>query len=187
MPRRWSLALPDDPVVPAGIERVAAVAIVVGPAADVLFIQRAERDGDPWSGNMAFPGGRASVGDASIRATAEREAREEIGIDLGDAHYLGALSCQQSPLREPAGALGVFPFAYRVDRWPAWATSDEVAAVHRFSLDRLLGGEGRGTFPYRWRGADLVLPCIRLDGTHTWGMTLRMLDEFLDRVRGAGS
>jgi 8-oxo-dGTP pyrophosphatase MutT (NUDIX family) len=162
------------------------VAIVVGPGDEVLFIRRADRDGDPWSGNMAFPGGRAADTDASIRATAERETLEEIGLDLSAAEFLGALSCQQSPLREPTGALGVFPFAYRVDRWPGWTTSDEVAEVHRFGLGRLLAGEGRGTFPYHWRGNDLVLPCIRLDGTHTWGMTLRMLDEFLDRVRGAG-
>ena len=37
---------------------VAAVLRVVDGAPELLFIKRADHDGDPWSGHMAFPGGR---------------------------------------------------------------------------------------------------------------------------------
>ena len=57
-------------------ETFAAVALVLsGDPADpeFLFIERAERKGDPWSGHMAFPGGRVEAQDESTRHTAVRE------------------------------------------------------------------------------------------------------------------
>ena len=63
----------------------AAVAAVLrfgekGP--EVLFIERAVKEGDPWSGQMAFPGGRTELKDKSSLDTARRETLEEIGFDL---------------------------------------------------------------------------------------------------------
>jgi 8-oxo-dGTP pyrophosphatase MutT (NUDIX family) len=48
----------------------------------LLFIKRADAVGDPWSGHMAFPGGRYEVGDQSLLETAVRETREETAIDI---------------------------------------------------------------------------------------------------------
>ena len=57
----------------------------------VLLIRRAEREGDPWSGQVAFPGGRVSAADVSFEETARRETSEEVGIDLSSttAAFLG--------------------------------------------------------------------------------------------------
>lgn len=174
------LTLPPAWPEPEGLRSRAAVAVVVGPDEDLLFIRRAERPGDPWSGDMAFPGGRAEPIDPSPRHTAERETMEEVGLDLRDADYLGALRIQRSPLRDPALGFGIFPFVYRVPRWPAsFAPSEEVAAVHRFALPRFLAREGRGEFRYTGWGQDRVLPCVDLDGTRIWGLTLRMLDDLV--------
>lgn len=79
---------------PLGIEPEdhAAVAVVLreGPvSAEVLLIERAVHERDPWSGHMAFPGGRMDPQDESLRSTAARETREEVGIDLAGAEYLG--------------------------------------------------------------------------------------------------
>ena len=74
--------------------RRAAVAVALHDASDgpeALFIERAERFGDPWSGQMAFPGGRVDPGDSGPRAAAERETLEEVGVDLSGAELLGRL------------------------------------------------------------------------------------------------
>lgn len=184
-PRLDALRLPAEEPEPPGLEKRAAVALVVGPDDELLFIRRAERPGDPWSGDMAFPGGRMEALDASLRHTAMRETHEEVGIDLSGASYVGALPPLRSPVRLPTAAFGVFPFVFRASAWPeAFRTSEEVAALHRFPMERLLSGDGRGSFRYDRNGYDLDLPCLDLDGVRIWGLTLRMLDALLDRVRG---
>jgi 8-oxo-dGTP pyrophosphatase MutT (NUDIX family) len=80
-----------EPVDAGGHER-AAVAVVLreGPeSAEVLLIERAIFEGDPWSGHMAFPGGRMESDDDSTRFTAARETHEEVGVELTNAEYLG--------------------------------------------------------------------------------------------------
>ena len=74
--------------------RRARVAIALhegGGSLELLFIERASRDGDPWSGHMAFPGGRVDDTDLGPRAAAERETLEEVGLSLAGAELLGQL------------------------------------------------------------------------------------------------
>ena len=96
-----------EPVVidPAG-RATASVAVVLreqGPGAELLFIERAKHEGDPWSGQMAFPGGRVDAGDTSERHTAQRETFEEVGLSLQEAEYLGRLDDQEGRPSGPAG------------------------------------------------------------------------------------
>ena len=180
------LNLPESFPDPEPSARRAAVAVIVGPADELLFIRRAERPGDPWSGDMAFPGGREEPHDPLPRATAERETHEEIGLDLSGARFVGALQPLVSPLRTPTRGYAIHPFVFRVDAWPDFRTSGEVAAIHRFGLERWMHGEGRGDFVWRGHGAERTLPCVRLDGTFVWGLTLRVVDDLLERLRAAG-
>jgi 8-oxo-dGTP pyrophosphatase MutT (NUDIX family) len=71
----------------------AAVALVLrereqGP--EVLLIERAEKEGDPWSGHMALPGGRVD-GEETVEEAARRETHEEVGLSLAGAETLGRL------------------------------------------------------------------------------------------------
>ena len=51
---------------------------------EVLFIIRAKHDRDPWSGNIAFPGGRLNQKSESPQQAAEREG--DCGAGCGGAH-----------------------------------------------------------------------------------------------------
>ena len=175
-------APPSDPAPPEGLRR-AAVAAILRPEGELLFIRRSERHGDPWSGHMAFPGGRMDPVDPSVRATAERETREEVGLDLSQGgRLIGRLTDLHSPVRSGPAAMVISPFVYRLDRSPALSPNHEVADVHWLSFERLARGEGRGSFEMAWMEERWVMPCIDIDGVRIWGLTLRMVDELLERV-----
>ncbi len=158
--------------------------MVFGPGDELLLIRRADRAGDLWSGHLAFPGGREDAADESLLHTAVRESREELSLDLGGAECLGALPPQSSPRNAGAQAVNVIPYVFRLPRWPELRPNDEVAAVHLEALDRLVRGENRGAFVYRWQGEDYELPCVDLPPGRLWGMTLRMIDDLLERLPG---
>lgn len=132
---------------------------------------------------MAFPGGHHEPTDVDLEATARRETFEEIGLSLEGALFIGALPPVR-PVSSPKKGLGVFPFVYRLAApWPALQPNPEVQAIHRFPLTRLLSREGRGSFRYASATyGELTLPCVRLDGTLLWGLTLAMLDTFLPLI-----
>jgi len=69
-----------------GVRR-AAVALIIrlNPETaepEIFFIQRAHYETGPWSGQIAFPGGREEPGDESLVDTAVRETGEETGVEL---------------------------------------------------------------------------------------------------------
>jgi len=77
-----------------GDDRHAAVAMILRharPGPEVLLIERTRSERDPWSGQMAFPGGMVEASDACPRSAAMRETLEEVGIDLTDAAFMGRL------------------------------------------------------------------------------------------------
>ncbi len=180
--RRLSLGTDIPPAEPDA--RRAAVAVIFGPDHELLFIHRAEREGDLWSGHMAFPGGREEPDDPSLLATAIRETSEEIGLDLSAARCLGTLPALHSPRNTPGRRVQVVPWVFELPEWPPLSPNEEVAGVVRFAFDRFLAREARATFPYIWQGVEHQLPCVRLDGTLLWGLTLRMVDDLIERVEG---
>lgn len=161
----------------------AAVALVFRPGESLLFIQRAERAGDPWSGHMAFPGGRAEPQDPSLIETAMRETFEEIGLDLGtEGRCIGrlpTLSARFLPLK-----IAVHPFIFVIEGDPPLSPNVEVAACHWLPLTQLLEGQGRTMMPYVHMGVEVQLPCIPLGRCCIWGMTLRMIDDLLGLLDG---
>ena len=176
--RRALAARPSQPVTPASAAR-AAVALILrdGEAGvELLFIRRAEQPQDPWSGQMAFPGGRAEAGDQNLQATAVRETAEEIGLDLARAaEPLGALDEVRAMARMRPMDLSILPFVFRLVTPVELHSSAEVRSVHWLSLAALLGAELRSTMDYMHDGQPLQFPCIRVDDVVIWGLTYRML------------
>ena len=59
----------------------------------MLFIRRATRKGDRWTGHVAFPGGKRDETDVDDRSASIRETEEEVGLSLEprNALFIGAL------------------------------------------------------------------------------------------------
>jgi len=166
----------------------AAVAIVVRERADgtqVLLIRRAEHPGDPWSGHMAFPGGREDPADENLLATAIRETFEELALDLRQA---GSLLGQLAPLTavargRPIG-MTIVPFVFELTRDAELRYSDEVVEAVWVPLDPLLHGRLRTTHAVDRGGGERVqLPAHDVEGRIVWGLTYRMLDSLFDLLR----
>ena len=150
----------------------------------LLMIKRAIHPGDPWSGQMAFPGGHMDPGDLTTRHTAERETLEEVGVDLSSARLFGRLETLPVPRRiGRRGPLVIHPCVYGLQRPPNLRPNSEVAHTVSLPLDDLLGGVGRGEFRYRHGELDLNLPRVDLEGERIWGLSLRILDGLLERIR----
>ncbi len=147
----------------------------------MLFIERAAHERDPWSGDLAFPGGKIEADDASLRQAAERETREEIGLDLRSARYLGQLS-------DVSGAslpVRVSCFVYGIGEARPFNLSGEVRDAFWVPLMELVNleqrVEGSVSFDKRAHGH----PAIRLSPPGKpllWGLTYRLVVQFLDLI-----
>ena len=183
--RRALASRPSQPVAPAGASRAAVALILRDGAAgiELLFIRRADHPQDPWSGQMAFPGGRAEPGDAGLLATAVRETEEEIGLDLARAaEPLGALDEVRAMARMRPMDLTILPFVFRLAGTAELRIGPEVKSVHWISLGALLGTDLRSTMDYVDEGTSLRFPCLRVDEVVIWGLTYRMLLALGERL-----
>ena len=184
------LSVVEAPAEPLPSKR-AAVAIslrsgVSGP--EILMIQRAVREGDPWSGHMGFPGGRKDASDVTDVACAKRETREEISFDL-DIH--GELVCQLSDVntgwRADRPEMLVAPFIFRVDGTPSFELNHEVDDTVWVPLNFLLDDANRGRHQWDWHGEVLESDAFTYDGRLIWGLSLMMIDELLEIIGGRES
>jgi len=190
-PRFWVLsealasyaADADDPPVRDEDTLEAAVSLVLrgNDHLELLLIKRARSERDPWSGHMALPGGRRDPGDADLLETAIRETREETGVDLvSEGVHLGRLD-QVAPASVRLPSLVIAPFVFGA---PAGAearvASREIDQVHWVKLDHLREPSTRGSVDIPLPGGLRAFPCFNVVGDVVWGLTYRILTQFLE-------
>lgn len=175
----------DDPVPhPKGF--LASVAVIVRPALfspELLLIRRSEFEGDPWSGHMAFPGGRMDPTDPSLLHTALRETREETALPLDEVGSpLGRLELV-APRTPHLPPLTVIPFVFAVpEATPARVASSELAEALWVPLNHFRLPENRSTYRRRFGQVDVPFPAFDVEGRVVWGLTHRILEDFLRRM-----
>ncbi|MCF6284682.1 MAG: CoA pyrophosphatase [Candidatus Hydrogenedentes bacterium] len=163
-------------------ERVAAVAMVLRPGADggleVLFMKRSEREGDPWSGQMAFPGGHVESSDTSIEAAARRECQEEVGLVLAPDMQIGRLS-DIAGGRLRTFELAVCPVVYYCPEPGALTHNYEVAATVWVPLSFLSDANNIEAYYYPLDPEQRPFSCFNYGPYTIWGLTYRILAQFM--------
>lgn len=176
-------SIPDDQNT---TDREAAVAVVLrehAGEAEVLLMKRADREGDPWSGHMAFPGGRRDPRDGTLLDTAIRETREEVGIDLArDGRVLARLPDVPAMARGKRVGMTIAAFVFALERAVTPVPNHEVAEVLWARLGPLARGEAASTYPYVWEGRALQLPALVVEERVVWGLTHQMLQLFFEAL-----
>lgn len=124
-----------SPTLLLDVDRRSSVAIILRPSTlsappvqsssagdsfDVLYLRRADIKGDPWSGQVAFPGGKRDLEDNSDFETATRETEEEVGVDLQSTsspgfRYLGQLDDRHATGGGKRLSLSISTFVFMVE------------------------------------------------------------------------
>ena len=177
--QRIRTRLPVVPTLADGAALHAAVAALLRVergAPELLLIRRAEREGDPWSGHIALPGGRRDPSDRDDAATAARETHEELGIDLAaDGVPLGALDPVQ-----PKGAqvdIRVAPFVWAVPADSALRPNHEVALAFWVPLAEIASPAAEAEYLHAATGRRF--PALSCRGELVWGMTHRIVTQLI--------
>ncbi|KAF7727442.1 hypothetical protein EC973_007511 [Apophysomyces ossiformis] len=177
--------------------------------AELLFMLRATRAGDRWSGHVAFPGGKNEA-DETDEDTVTREVLEEIGIDLRSEDYIciGTLPSQEITSvfnKQLLMILVPFVFLQVVPDVSFALQASEVAAVQWVPISFFLSPSTVDQFmtqplaatrstrqkslsPMRHMFGSVTFPSVDLpsdDPTRRfrlWGLTLGLTRDLIQRV-----
>ena len=167
----------------------AAVALVLRPGdggeLEILLIKRADYEGDPWSGQVALPGGRREPDDLSLERTAVRETWEETAIDIErDGAVIGVLD-EVSPRTPTVRRVIVRPYVAAVGAAVTVVESPEVATAFWVPLAALRETAAWITAEVTAHGQPLTVPAFTHGEYVVWGLTERILRSFLRIASGS--
>lgn len=164
----------------AAADLTAAVAVVRTEEPDprYLILQRAAHPADPWSGHLAFPGGRREPADVDLLATARRETLEECGVDLS------AQDGSAVPPHRAGQAVGrslwVQPFLFRLPTTvPIVCCPREIARGFWVPASALCRHDRHDFAPMSRHLHDTLFPYVPVDDARLWGFTYHLVMSVL--------
>jgi 8-oxo-dGTP pyrophosphatase MutT (NUDIX family) len=158
---------------------IAAVAIIFryfNDEINLLLIKRVEREGDPWSGQIAFPGGRVEEKDANFRETAIRETREEVGFDLDKcSRFLGYLGSFKARTQ----GMVVIPSVFLSTRNVSISPNHEISSYRWIPLRSFLEDARRSIHSIEREGIKITFPSFVYNDYVIWGLTERIISTLI--------
>lgn len=141
----------------------AAVGLLIKEG-EILFIKRAEREGDPWSGQIALPGGFLKEGETGEQAVV-REIFEETALKLDETSII-----RRMPIQNPLNRrrVSVQPFVLSVDNYDGASPGPEVQDIRVFPLSKLVHCE---KYLNGWNA-------YLADDWVVWGLTYKILTSY---------
>ncbi len=151
-----------------------------GGELQLVFTKRRD-DMRRHAGEISFPGGRRDEHERDLRATALREAEEEIGLPATAVTIIGALQ----PTPTIATGYAVYPFVGLIESTRDWVPSaGEVAEVLELAVPALVEGYGRRRLLRR--GLPIRTDTYVVGDDLIWGATARIVADLLDRLAALG-
>ena len=164
------------------VARRSAVALILQQRQQqthVLMIKRAKREGDPWSGQMAFPGGHMEPEDRHGRDAAARETSEEIGLLLDErSPCIGRLSDIMARPRMPRPMI-VSPYVFHLGFEAEFNLNYEVDHTIWIPVEFFRDKVNREQMQWQRGKVSMNLPCYFYEGRRVWGLSLMMIDELV--------
>jgi 8-oxo-dGTP pyrophosphatase MutT (NUDIX family) len=178
---RAALARRDRKVVTDPGFRRAAVLVPLYEDADglqVLFTRRSE-ELPLHRGQIAFPGGGHRPDDSSLRATALRESREEIGLTPSDVEIVGELDDTVTVTSRfvVAPFVGFIPYPY-----PFQLNTAEIVELIPLPLSVLSDPSRFKEELWDRGGAKAPVYSYTIGPLVIWGLTARILKQLLDTI-----
>ncbi len=165
--------------------RAAATLLLLYPgAAGELTMLLTVRHADlrAHAGEISLPGGARDASDASLEATALREAWEEVGVEPSTVSIIGTLDDTWIPVSN----FELRPFVGTVAARPTFAPhNDEVSAIVELPVRSLLADDAVSEELIEGRGWQLRAAVYRYEGHRIWGATARTLAMFAAVLREA--
>jgi len=149
---------------------------------EILLIQRAEREGDPWSGQIALPGGRRQSEDATLQDTAIRETLEETGVNLAEHGYVLGTLDELRPRTPVLPPIIVTPFVAVASVDVPVQISDELADAFWVPWSTFADPTRVDESTVNVRGAPWKVSSYLVGERVVWGMTERMLRQLAERL-----
>lgn len=151
---------------------------------ELAYIRRATREQDRWSGQIAFPGGKAEPQDTSDLDTAIRETQEEIGITLSKNDLVGSLDDIQA---RKAGQLLEFfirTFVFHIEEEAVFTLApEEVADFFWIPLKNLSDPQNHRQFEFTRENQKVNLPAIQMPSEPPlWGLTYMMTQNLIQKI-----
>lgn len=162
----------------------AAVAIVITTKTEtplVLLIKRAIRDGDPWSGDIAFPGGKQQVEDKNTCQTALRELLEETGVIPTNPEPVYRLPDKLTRLHHAPLPMTISPWVFETEFPQVAKLNHESTNFLWLPLNEFLKKEAQSTLQWKTRLGTFTMPALEVDEHRIWGITLSIIHGMIKK------